>query len=142
MNHLCQTVSLLIQVLYLTKSLDISCNPKSCLDIENFGADQSSLFMIDAKGRLGNHLMAYALVKALAFDHNILPLVTRETRDYLEAIFDYENDVKVFEDAFCDIDKALARITVFEDTIDSLVSEKDNFKGKFFNLWPKADFFL
>ena len=133
--------SLLVQAC-LTGGLDSSCSskPKDCIDVVDLGPDRPSIVVIDARGRLGNHLMAYALVKALALDHGVVPLVTRETRDYLRDIFDYKDEVGVLEEAFCDSDRAMARMQVFEDTIDSLVADSSNFRGKFINLWPQAGF--
>ena len=34
-------------------------------DPTTFGKDNSSIFVIEAKGRIGNHLMAYTIIKAL-----------------------------------------------------------------------------
>ena len=96
--------SLLVQAC-LTGGLDSSCssNTKDCIDVFDLGPDRPSIVVIDARGRLGNHLMAYALVKALALDHGVVPLVTRETRDYLRDIFEYKdnNEVSVLENSFC-----------------------------------------
>ena len=51
--------------------------PKKCFEVETFGPDSPSLFVVNAQGRLGNHLMAYAIVHALAFKLDIVPLITR-----------------------------------------------------------------
>ena len=41
------------------------------LDETTFGKDNSSIFLIEAKGRVGNHLMAYTLIKAFEARLNI-----------------------------------------------------------------------
>ena len=38
---------------------------------ETFGKDNASIFVIEAKGRIGNHLMAYTLIKAFEAKLNI-----------------------------------------------------------------------
>ena len=48
-----------------------------CFDVETLGPASPSLFVVNAQGRLGNHLMAYAIVHALAFKLDIVPLITR-----------------------------------------------------------------
>ena len=46
--------------------LKTDSSPKcKMFDLTTFGKDNSSIFVIEAKGRIGNHLMAYTIIKAL-----------------------------------------------------------------------------
>ena len=46
--------------------LTTDSSPKcKMFDLTTFGKDNSSIFVIEAKGRIGNHLMAYTIIKAL-----------------------------------------------------------------------------
>jgi len=46
--------------------LTTDSSPKcKMFDLTTFGKDNSSIFVIEAKGRIGNHLMAFTIIKAL-----------------------------------------------------------------------------
>ena len=57
-----------------TKSVD---DLPKCHDFDptTFGKDNSSIFIIEAKGRIGNHLMAYTLIKGFQAKLNIQVLL-------------------------------------------------------------------
>ena len=48
-------------------------------DPRRFTPDSPSLIVIESKGRLGNHLIAFTLVLALAKEKDVTPFVTEET---------------------------------------------------------------
>ena len=62
--------------------------------------EEPSIFVINAAGRLGNHLMAFAIVMTLAKTLKIRPFVQKETAEYLSKYFIAEN-IPIYEDAFC-----------------------------------------
>jgi hypothetical protein len=62
-------------VAHATKQSDSSSDDNSpkChnFDPTTFGKDNASIFIIEAKGRIGNHLMAYTLIKGFQAKLNI-----------------------------------------------------------------------
>ncbi len=59
--------------------------PQKCevFDRSKFGANNASIFVVEAKGRLGNHLIAYAMVIALAKEMGVVPMVVGETHKFI-----------------------------------------------------------
>ncbi len=59
---------------------------KACVPFDKkslFANDSRSVFVIEANGRLGNHLIAYTLVQALAKTLDVRAFILTETVDYL-----------------------------------------------------------
>jgi hypothetical protein len=112
-----------------TDQLQLQC------DIQNKPLEPSepSIFVIEAKGRLGNHLMAFAIMITLAKTLKIRGYVTGETAAYLQRYFLAEN-VPVFENTFCDYSEM--PMTLFVEDLDILVSNELLHKGHMLHLWP------
>ena len=114
----------------------IDCNiekPKKCENLISINSDEPSIFIAHAQGRLGNHLMAFAIILALAKTLNIKPYVQGETAEYLKKYFVSEN-IPVFEETFCNHEEL--KPVLFNGDLDYLVKEKKLHTGKLLILWP------
>ena len=89
---------------------------------EMFGPQNASLFVIVAKGRLGNHLIAYSVIQALAHTLHIRPLITKETKIFLQKYFDVKHNIAVLEETFCNYQQI--PFVQFEGSIDELAENK------------------
>ena len=106
---------------------------EECEHLRPLDPKQPSIFVIHASGRLGNHLMAFAIVLALAKAIHIKPFVQGETADYLKRYFVAEN-IPVFENTYCNNDHV--QFEIFNGDIDELVKQKELHTGKVLALWP------
>ena len=124
--------SLLLAISILAKE---DCDQKvaKCKPFQRLGPDEPSIFVAHAAGRLGNHLMAFAIVLALAKDLNIKPLVQGETAEYLKKYFVAEN-IPVFEETFCNHDDI--NLEYFYGDLDVLLQNSNLHRGKIIGLWP------
>ena len=111
---------------------DISCGPKNkitskCTELTkgDIGPQDPSWFIIIPRGRLGNHIVGYSIIQALAATLGIRPLLAQETDDYLRKYFDINHTISIYEDTFCNIDEIQRfQMTYFEGSIDELVQNK------------------
>ena len=95
--------------------------------------EEPSIFVINAAGRLGNHLMAFAIVMTLAKTLKIRPFVQKETAEYLSKYFIAEN-IPIYEDAFCNAEEVKSQL--FNGDLNELVENTGLHKGKVLVLWP------
>ncbi len=109
----------------------------ACVNFEDYGfTDQSpSIFVLEARGRLGNHLMAFVSIMALQKVLKIQPFVTEDTAKYLEQYF-VVDDIPVIHREFCNLEQM--HFDLFYDSIDDLVEAKHLHKGHVINLWPQG----
>ena len=106
-----------------------------CIDLTNFGPKNASIFVIEAKGRLGNHLIAYTLIQALAKNLHIQPFITEETFDFLNNIFQMDpTKVPVLERTFCNVQEL--GFNHFDGSLEELLSNNVYHRGKVLDLWP------
>ena len=117
-----------------------SVNGNSCSETEHkcelfkpLQPEEPSIFVINAAGRLGNHLMAFAIILTLAKTLKIRPFVQKETAKYLSKYFIAEN-IPIYEDAFCDIEQV--QLEIFNGDLDELVQKTELHRGKAILLWP------
>ena len=112
-----------------------SCSLKPCQNFQKskFTSENASLFIIEAKGRLGNHLIGYTVIKALNKTLNIQPLVGRETREYLSQYFS-NISAPAIEDIFCNWRDL--PFEGYQNSIHDLVADESLRKGKLLELWP------
>ena len=84
---------------------DIESKVKTCVDfdgVEQFQKDSRSIFMMTANGRMGNHMIAYSLMKQLNRELNVRTFIRRETKEMLSAVFEESSiNVPVLEEVFC-----------------------------------------
>lgn len=95
-----------------------------------------SIWLIHAKGRLGNHLMSYALVMALqkaTESQGVRVFVTQETRDFLTKYFE-DLSVPVLERDVCNHQDL--QFKYYVEGIDELVDDQRLRSGHLLDLWP------
>ena len=100
---------------------------KECINLNDktLGPKDPSWFVIVAQGRLGNHLVAYSVIKTLAKTLHIRPLIPNETKQYLKKFFDFKDSILVLEEAFCNTEEVLqSKMKYFDGSIDGLVQDK------------------
>ena len=99
---------------------------KECIELNDktLGPEDPSWMVIVPQGRLGNHLVAYSVIQALAHTLHIRPLIMEETKQYLEKYFDVKHDILIFEDTFCNKEEIKQSIMkYFDGSIDELVKD-------------------
>ena len=111
------------------KENSLSCHEghNKCIETNDIlsGPDEPSWFIIVPEGRLGNHLVGYSVIQALAAKLKIRPLITQETEDYLKKYFDVKHNISIYEKTFCDIHEVeRSKMKYFEGSIDEIVQDK------------------
>ena len=117
-------------------SENVNCDggkSKTCEAPRPLEPHEPSIFIIHAAGRLGNHLMAFAIVMTLAKTLKIRPFVQGETARYLEQYFLSEN-IPVVEETFCNPDAIPGEL--FVEDLDYLVEHTELHRGRILHLWP------
>ena len=123
-------------------SSDDFCDKDSCHGSKNkcevlrVKSGDPSIWLIHAKGRLGNHLMSYALVMALqkaTEAQGVRVFVTQETRDFLSKFFE-EITVPVLERDVCNHQDLPFRY--YLEGIDELAADQKLWRGQVLDLWP------
>ena len=110
-----------------------------CINFEeqHFGHQNASVFVIEAHGRLGNHIIAYSVIRSLEKTLGVQGFVTEQTKGYLDKFFELEHlRIKTLEHHFCNFQDM--KFEVFDGRLDSLLSNKDLLIGNMVNLWPKG----
>ena len=107
----------------------LSCHEghNKCIETNDIlnGLDEPSWFIIVPEGRLGNHLVGYSVIQALAAKLKIRPLITQETEDYLKKYFDVKHNISIYEKTFCNIHEVeRSKMKYFEGSIDEIVQDK------------------
>ena len=107
----------------------LSCDERhnKCIETKDIlsGPDEPSWFIIVPEGRLGNHLVGYSVIQALAAKLKIRPLITQETEDYLKKYFDVKHNISIYEKTFCNIHEVeRSKMKYFEGSIDEIVQDK------------------
>jgi hypothetical protein len=100
---------------------------QNCIELNHktLRPQDPSWFIIVPKGRLGNHIVGYSVIQALAATIQIRPLITEETETYLKKYFDVKHNISIFENTFCNVDEIeLSKMKYFEGSIDEVVQEK------------------
>ena len=100
---------------------------QSCIELNHktLQPQDPSWFIIVPKGRLGNHIVGYSVIQALAATLQIRPLITAETEMYLKKYFDVKHNISIFENTFCNVDEIeLSKMQYFEGSIDEVVRDK------------------
>ena len=100
---------------------------QTCIELNHktLQPQDPSWFIIVPKGRLGNHIVGYSVIQALAATLQIRPLITEETEMYLKKTFDVKHNISIFEHTFCNVDEIeLSKMQYFEGSIDEVVQEK------------------
>ena len=111
-----------------------NCDEKQKCEIyKPLTPEEPSIFVINAEGRLGNHLMAFAIVMTLAKTLNIRPFVEKETAEYLQRYFIAEN-IPIFDGYFCNIEDL--QYNTYTGDLSDLVQNTDLHRGKIISLWP------
>ena len=111
------------------KGNSLSCHERhnKCIETNDIlsGPDEPSWFIIVPEGRLGNHLVGYSVIQALAAKLKIRPLITQETEDYLKKYFDVKHNISIYEKTFCNIHEVeRSKMKYFEGSIDEIVQDK------------------
>ena len=111
------------------KENSLSCQNghNKCIETKDIlsGPDEPSWFIIVPEGRLGNHLVGYSVIQALAAKLKIRPLITQETEDYLKKYFDVKHNISIYEKTFCNIHEVQrSKMKYFEGSIDEIVQDK------------------
>ena len=126
-------VNIIVQCL---SSENVNCDigkSKSCEAPRPLEPHEPSIFIIKAAGRLGNHLMAFAIVMTLAKTLKIRPFVEGETARYLRQYFLSEN-IPVVEETFCNPDAIPGEL--FDEDLNYLVEHTELHRGRILYLWP------
>lgn len=98
-----------------------------CIELTkgDIGPQDPSWFIIVPRGRLGNHIVGYSVIQALAATLGVRPLIAQETDDYLRKYFDINHTISIYEDTFCNREVIERfQMTYFEGSIDELVKNK------------------
>eukprot|EP00095_Tigriopus_kingsejongensis_P010181 maker-scaffold105_size367834-snap-gene-1.19 protein:Tk10181 transcript:maker-scaffold105_size367834-snap-gene-1.19-mRNA-1 annotation:"galactoside 2-alpha-l-fucosyltransferase 2" len=98
-----------------------------------FSAKNQSIFVIEAKGRLGNHLIAYGLAVALEKSTGIQTYLTQESQNFLSKYFDNVS-VAILQDRFCNWNEM--NFEVYQDGVEEFVNSKSLHNGHLIDLWP------
>lgn len=108
-----------------------------CITINDatFGPQNASIIVIEAKGRLGNHLIAFTLVKALAKKLGYMPMVMQNTHDFLAQYFT-NISVPILQKSICNWEQIT--FNRYIDGIDEFIARKDILKGHLLELWPNG----
>ena len=111
------------------KGNSLSCHERhnKCIETNDIFSDpdEPSWFIIVPEGRLGNHLVGYSVIQALAAKLKIRPLITQETEDYLKKYFDVKHNISIYEKTFCNIHEVeRSKMKYFEGSIDEIVQDK------------------
>ena len=91
----------------------------------DIGPQDPSWFIIIPRGRLGNHIVGYSIIQALAATLGIRPLLAQETDDYMRKYFNIAHSISIYEDTFCNIEEIERfQMTYFEGSIDEIAQNK------------------
>ncbi len=127
--------STLVLLASVVTVLSLGCHCCRNFDPAAFSASgNASLFAIEARGRLGNHLMGYTIVMALKKVLGVDAVVMAETDRFVRRYFDPAHAVPVLEETYCNWQDIEFR--PYEGGIDELVENEELHKGKLLNLWP------
>ena len=108
-----------------------STSSRNCIELtkNHLGPQDPSWFIIVPQGRLGNHIVGYSVIQALAATLGVRPLLSKETDEYLRKYFEIKHDISIYEDTFCNLEKLENfQMTYFEGSIDEIVKNKNYHK--------------
>lgn len=105
-------------------------------DAVHFGSSNKSIFVIESKGRLGNHLIGFTLSQALAKVLKVQGLVVGETEKLLSTYFENKFAVPTLESKFCNWQDM--RFKPYFGSIDELVTNTQWHHGQLLDLWPNG----
>lgn len=119
---------LICSILLVSCHSQEQCQEKvKCQPFKGLKKEDPSIFIINAAGRLGNHLMAFGIVMALGKSLKVQPYVKGETAEYLNRYFTAEN-IPVFENTFCNAEDI--QLEIFNGDLDEVVQRSDLHTGK------------
>ena len=142
--HLQKIIIFVYLINDICNGTELFCDKENCeskeescqhFNINNFGSKNASVFVIESKGRLGNHLITYTIIQALQKKLNIQPFILQETYDYMSKYFG-NISLPILEKTFCNYQTIPFQI--FDGGINELVDQTNQHyrRGHLIELWP------
>eukprot|EP00095_Tigriopus_kingsejongensis_P010494 maker-scaffold436_size171858-snap-gene-0.29 protein:Tk10494 transcript:maker-scaffold436_size171858-snap-gene-0.29-mRNA-1 annotation:"galactoside 2-alpha-l-fucosyltransferase 2" len=113
------------------------CEKKSCeeFDLKNFHPDSKSIIYGEARGRLGNQLLGYAVLAYFRHYLDMDAYINDECREYLLKVFTEESiQMPVIQDKFCDPKKI--PLQPYHGHIQNILSDESYRRGKLISFFP------
>ncbi|XP_040567944.1 galactoside alpha-(1,2)-fucosyltransferase 2 [Lepeophtheirus salmonis] len=111
-----------------------------CVEFEHqkwISAMPTSIVVIQPNGRMGNHLISFALIQALR--HKFDAYIMNETFHFISETFEINNqviEIPILEKIFCSPEKM--KFEHFDGSIQELLKDDKLHRGKILNLWPNG----